>query len=291
MRRALAATHPGPSLQAGRLRDHHNGNRNMRTIKTRLFAYEAERPEAVPSDRKPVQFTWTRDPLFTPGWHEIELDTGRVFGNQWNTACGKRVFDWCEIVYSYDCLAYGHFLEVTEEMLQVRKETLTCGYCQKHYRPGDGQERLLDRFCSKCISSQYLKAKDLPLLLLVSAGESFGFDRGEHVSAEEIEELEKVYDPVQKAARTIREEKRIEAKRAKIEKDLENAKVEHAGMLWLIDLGIDTENVIYHGHSDEFHFGWHSKLSDEEVSQLLDQLGAEFPFRYRIKGISKELQG
>ena len=98
---------------------------------------------------------------------DIELETSCLFSNQWNTACGKRVFDWYEAIYPNRKIKEGHYLDITDEMRQIRQTTLVCGYCGKNYpngKPG---------FCNACLDSEYLKESDLALLRLLPVALKF----------------------------------------------------------------------------------------------------------------------
>ena len=88
-------------------------------------------------------------------------------------------------------------------------------------------------------------------------------------------------------ATSERDRKRQIEQRAKIlhhaEVAISNAQTERDGMIWLLDRGIQIDNVIYYNHTGRFEFGWRKPLSREEYSALLDALGAEFPFDYDVK--------
>src|SRR6266436_1174217 len=51
---------------------------------------------------------------------EITLEPACIFSNQWNSDQG-RVFDWYEGIYPNRKIKSGHWLEITEEMRQVRR--------------------------------------------------------------------------------------------------------------------------------------------------------------------------
>ena len=97
----------------------------------------------------------------------IHLETKHLFNNQWNTAPtdtsehGLRVFDWDECIFPNKDIKQGYWLEQTEEMKRVRKNTFKCGFCGAQYTdpPANG-------FCDKCLDSEYLRESELHLLRL-----------------------------------------------------------------------------------------------------------------------------
>jgi len=68
----------------------------------------------------------------------------------------------------------------------------------------------------------------------------------------------------------------------KIEKDIENSKIELAAFQWLIEHDIEIENCIYYNHTGMFCFGWREKLTDKEKMELTNKL-AGFPYTYDFK--------
>lgn len=217
--------------------------------------------------------------------HEIDLETKHLFDNQWNTApiegiseSGLRVFDWALDVLNNKHIKQGHYLDQTPEMTAIRETTLTCGYCGKHHALGKV-------FCDACLDSEYLKQEDLHLLRLLPVTTSFGGKRAP-LTAEELAELLPRYKDAQLHGNTERGRKRIAKKRAdilhKAELAIDNAKTERDGLLWLMDHGINIDNVIYYSHTSKFCFGWRKPVGEAVKSELLDVL-CEFPFDYEIK--------
>src|ERR1017187_1100926 len=107
-----------------------------------------------------------------PAWDglTLTLETNWVFDNQWNTAPvegvgdkGLRVFDWAQDYRPNDnpTLKQGHYLDLTPEMIEVRKNRLKCGYCGKQYDARDTPAP--PAFCHACLGGEHLKAKDLML--------------------------------------------------------------------------------------------------------------------------------
>lgn len=221
---------------------------------------------------------------------ELVLETTHLFDNQWNTAPvegvtdkGLRVFDWAKDYESSigapKNIKRGHYLDQTEDMARVRRETLKCGYCG-HMEPASAGLA----FCPACPGSEHLKESDLKLTRLrriCDLREPFA----ELTEAEKAELLPRWRD-AQIHGGNARDKARIAKARAKLEQDYQkkthNAQTERDGMLWLMDHGINTANVIYYDHTGRFSFGWREPIGAELLSQLLDVI-SEFGFPYEIK--------
>jgi hypothetical protein len=293
----------------------------MNTIKTRLHAFwldltdpeQKAKFEAICAERraqgvKPFvswspdhsshYLAWARQDLHPEGL-EIELEQGFLFKDQWNTVPmgggnGHRVFD-----FTYDApgspgqasrtIRKGHWLEITDEMKEVRRAVRVCGYCGAHYGP-DRTPIPDDGFCPKCLGSEYLKAEDLRLLRLLPVAESFGGDRPE-LTDEERAALLPRYREAQKYGSDERTRKAIDARRARAlelpekarQKVVEAEKIRDA-RLWCLDRGLlrAEGNLIYYGHTGRFCFGWNKPLDGDDLSQLLDAV-SEFRWPYDIE--------
>lgn len=225
---------------------------------------------------------WARKPV------EVTLESDFIFDNQWNTAPiegvsdkGYRVFDWAENYQrdGQEHIKAGHYLDITDEMREVRRNTHKCGYCGAHEPAAKGYV-----FCPHCIGSEYLKMSDLPLTRMMPAGER----RKEFPPLSEAEKahLLPLYREAQLHGHTERDKKRIAKARAdviaKASKKTANAARERDGFLWFMDRGIKTDNLIYYNHTGRFCFGWRSAVDDELRAALLDVV-SEFPFPYDIK--------
>lgn len=223
----------------------------------------------------------------------IDLDPTFLFDNQWNTLPitgypnGVRVFDWAlEYVQDMPHIKRGYYLEQTSEMAQIRADTLKCGYCghQKHVSEGL-------TFCPDCLDSEYLDEETLrkgaTRLIPVREGHNWT-----PLVEEEAADLLPRFTEAQIHGSTKRGKVRI----AKIRLDLQSeygrsitsARNKYDGMIWLLDHGISTENVIYYSHTGKFCFGWRTPCSHDVTSKLLDLL-TEFPFDYDIKSESRGL--
>ena len=203
---------------------------------------------------------------------EVELELSNLFSNQWNTKCGKRIFDWA-LDYNPN-LKRGHYLEITPEMVAVRENNVTCGWCGKYYDRGAGLD-----FCTNCLGTEYLKQEELYLLRLKPI--SFKGERKALTDEEQSRLL-----PLYVQAQTKRFARKYEAERqaliAQHEKTVELSAEERDGMLWLLDHQIPLNNVIYYKHSRSFGFGWRQPYGEAVKAELLRKLEG-FPFKYEFK--------
>ena len=209
----------------------------------------------------------------------IDLETSHLFDNQWNTPT-HRVFDWAmdyEPNHSKTRMQ-GHWLEQTEEMREVRRNTAACGYCGKQEPAAKGYV-----FCPHCLGFEYLTEKNLFLTRMRAVDDTA--DRAPLTEAEHAHLLP-LFQDAQLHGTTDRDRNSIADKRARIEsaykKTVHHAKVEHDGFLWFMDRGVKTDNLIYYSHIGKFSFGWRKPCDTAFVSGLLDVI-TEFPFAYEIK--------
>jgi hypothetical protein len=209
---------------------------------------------------------------------EVVLETEHLFENQWNTST-HRVFDWAQD-YQHEAkwLKRGHYLEQTAEMREIRRNTVKCRYCGKQEPAAKGYV-----FCPRCIGSEYLKASDLPLTRMKAVDDHSDC---EPLTDAEAAHLLPLWKEAQLHGHTARDKARIAKARAdivaKYAKATHAAKTEHDGLLWLMDRGIRTDNVIYYSHTDKFCFGWRKPLEAEVLSGWVE-VASEFPFEYEIK--------
>jgi hypothetical protein len=216
---------------------------------------------------------------------QIELETKHLFDNQWNSTT-DRVFDWYEPVnYSngreITTVKYGHYLTITQEMIEARNSTTTCGYCGAQYGPF--HEKASGEFCDKCLDSPYLKQSDLHLLRLMPVS----FNRSRKLLTKDESAI---LAPLYIERQTVGSSSRAVAKRNRQRQDaidkaaesIKSAEDKRDGVLWLLDHNFDVDNVIYYKHTNSFCFGWRSPL-EEAVADRLLQIISEFPFDYEIK--------
>lgn len=219
---------------------------------------------------------------------EIELETAHLFDDQWNTAAvegsanGLRVFEFAKDYPATFPARYkkGHYLEITEEMRAFKADWLKCGYCGHDKHKSSGLV-----FCPDCLDSVHLEADRLHLLRLLPCGSSFNGKRPELTEAERAELLPK-YIEAQTVSNGSRAKAHAEKVRAdvirKAAKEIKNATTERDGMIWLMDHGLNIENVIFYNHTQRFSFGWRQPVSKEVESAILEHM-SEFPFLYEIK--------
>jgi len=229
--------------------------------------------------------------IIIPG--PVKLQTEHLFDNQWNTET-QRVFDWYEGIFPNLSIKQGHYLDITPEMIKVRKETLKCQYTGMQFPASCGQKfNLSDR----ALGSEYLKPEELYLLRLLPIDTPFN-RKLEKLSEQETAFLMPLYQAAQRKAKTaaleqrkIQEQEDVNKKLVEAERKsaqlLVDAKIEHAGMRWLInhDINISLSNVIYYHHSGRFGFGWRDKFSTLEASKLVKALKVDgaFPYPYDIQ--------
>lgn len=219
----------------------------------------------------------------------LTLETSALFNNQWNTApvagiseLGLRVFDWSEDIWDNKFIKSGQWLDQTNEMREVRRNTMKCGYCGKQEPAQKGYV-----FCPHCLDSEHLKIADLPLTRMVAI-EDTGKPRAALTPAESAYLL-----PLYKQAQTVGSTERGKARLKKFRADIEakckrvrhDAQEERDGMIWLLDAGLSAalvSNCIYYSHKSQFCFGWRTPVEAEMVSAILDVI-SEFPYSYEIR--------
>lgn len=223
------------------------------------------------------------------GIEAVELETGHLFGNQWNTT-NERVFDWFECYQhdrSLEHIKWGHWLEMTPEMLAIRRDTLKCGYTGQQFPASAGFKF---NETAQGLGSEYLKESELSMLRLRPVDKE-DEDRAP-LTPEELAYLLPKYRAMQKEGAETRAGKAKAAARAQVaadyieattisEKELRVAAKKRDAFVWLLDRGFSLENVIYYSHTDKFCFGWRNALTAEQKSALLDVL-SEFPFDYEF---------
>lgn len=216
----------------------------------------------------------------------VTLETQHLFDNQWNTAPfagsdkGWRVFDWAQDYLPNRSIKRGHWLDQTEEMAEVRRNTCKCGYCGKQEPAAKGFV-----FCPHCLDSEYLKETDLHLLRMLPVS---GPDKRSPLTAAERGHLLPLYRQAQIHGSTERGKARIAKAREDIETSytatVENATAERDAKRWIVEnCPAMLANYIYYSHTRQHCFGWRGDgLGAEQASALLDVI-SDFPFPYTIK--------
>ena len=215
---------------------------------------------------------------------EINLKTDHLFEDQWNTAEGFRLHNKASFEWPALHIKEGYYIRQNPQMIAVLQGTAKCGYCG-HQAPVGEKD-----FCDKCISSPYLEVSNLRLLRMEPieaperrTGKTLKIPRGARPLSEE--EFAVVMPRYTEAQTKLREQQAAKL-RAEVEaglsKVIELATIKRDGMIWILDAGIPTENLIFYPHTKTFCFGWRNPVS-KEVRDELDEKLKEFPFKYEIK--------
>lgn len=221
----------------------------------------------------------------------ITLETEHIFNDQWNTApidgvteLGLRVFDWALDFEPNGSkhIKRGHYLDQTDEMREIRRNTVKCGYCGHQERAQKGNV-----FCPACLDSEYLKSDDLKLLRLVPVDEDVPSRQFPELTSVERDYLLPLYWQAQKQGATELGRARIAKARADVEtkyaRAIKSAEAERDGATWTLDkLPALEANRIYYSHTGRHCFGWRTPLEGELLSALLDAI-SEFPAHYEIR--------
>lgn len=203
------------------------------------------------------------------GWYTV--DTAHMFDNQYNLVEGMRVFEWCQRLSNKGLGVFpeGYYIsEGLDKLREIQNNRFACGYCGKQTDHGG--------WCDKCRGSEYLKPENYPLLQLLPISQKR--DYSVSIPQEVIDDIQ----VQQEDARKKRRAKHIEDKRAKLrqeEKDLET-KIE--AFEWLVENGMDFDNVIYYNHTQTFCFGWRDSIPEGQRDALKAKLSG-FPFAFEVK--------
>jgi len=229
-----------------------------------------------------------KDKGFEPDPGEIELEPECLFQNQWNSNVG-RVFDWYEeaVFGPYREMANikrGHYLDITPEMIAIRKNTLKCGYTGMQF-PIETDSPLAPVFVFnttlQALGSPYLKESELYLLRLLPVCDEFVTDR-EPLTEEERAYLLPLYIQAQTKTNGNKRVKQTTKIKADYERAVSVATTERDGFLWLLENGVSLENCIFYEHTGRFGFGWRSPYPEVARAVLLEAL-AKFPYPYDVK--------
>lgn len=228
-----------------------------------------------------IHLSWEDSQVFN---REIHLKTDYLFDDQWSTEEGFRLFNKALFEWPALHIKEGYYIRQNPQMIAVLQGTAKCGYCD-HQAPVSEKD-----FCDNCISSPYLEVSQLHLLRMEPieaperrTGETLKIPRGARPLSEE--ELAVVMPRYTEAQTKLREQQAAKL-RAEVEaglsKVIELATIKRDGMIWILDAGIPTENLIFYPHTRTFCFGWRNPVS-KEVRDELDEKLKEFPFKYEIK--------
>lgn len=271
----------------------HDDGKRPAKIKTRLTAYNLsidhanslESYKAIQANRKVAgvkifdSIPMGKFKEFVPEDGPIYLETAHIFGNQWNTTDGRRVFDWHEDIFPNKNVKRGHYLEITPEMVAVRKETFKCGYCGHNFH---GLHNA-GKFCPDCLGSEYLKEVQIHLLRVMPCDRDY---KRAPLTPDERAALLPIYTQKQTTDTSARAMKRKEKIRADVikeaETDTKNAVMKRDGFLWMLDRNINTENVIFYDHTQTFCAGWRTPLTGDTLMEF-KHLMKGFPFKIEYK--------
>jgi hypothetical protein len=221
------------------------------------------------------------------GEQTIGLETEHLFSNQWNSAPilpqfeeGARLFNWVDYKYPNKDIKQGYWLDQTDEMREVLRNTHKCGYCGKQEPAQKGYV-----FCPHCTDSEYLKQSDLHLTRMVSVCDT-DKPRAPLTQAEN-DYLLPIYKKAQIEGSTECGRARIAKARTDIENELKksnsDAQEKHDAALWVLNTipGLYSDWIFYN-HTRKHCFGWRTALDTALADALLDVI-SEFPFQYEIK--------
>lgn len=206
---------------------------------------------------------------------EYEIDTSCLFDTQYNTIKtkehrGYRIHDWLEPIYPNRRLKKGYYLENTEELKKLLSVTYECKYCGKQYTQ---EEATKVKYCKKCRGSDYLKEENYNLIILTKIGNKASKGKLPDEVIKDIKEQQK---------ETFKQQifKSNKDKLYSLQQDIEEAKVEYQGYLWLVEHYISIENVIYYSYKKTFCFGWKEPIKNRK--ELEKQL-KDFKWKFEIK--------
>lgn len=208
----------------------------------------------------------------------LTLETEHLFGNQWNSTEAGRVFDWYEGVnWQNRLLKFGHWLEITPEMMEIRRNTVACGYTG-HQFPADCG--MTFNTTPRGLGSFGLRESELYLLRLLPIWPE-GVERKKLTDAER-EALLPLYIEARKEGEARDRAKQRAEVEAEYKRDCARAEMEHKGKLWLLDRSMTLENVIFYGHTERFNFGWRTPYGPKAAAAMADAL-AGFPYPFDIQ--------
>ncbi len=215
---------------------------------------------------------------------EIHLETKHLYEDQWNTAEGFRLHNKTEFEWPALHIKEGYYIRQNPQMIAVLQGTAKCGYCGHHAPVGEKD------FCDNCISSPYLEVSNLHLLRMEPieaperrTGETLKTPRSARpLSESELAVIMPRYAEAQTKLREQQEAKLRAEEEAELSKVIELATIKRDGMIWILNAGIPTENVIFYSHTKTFCFGWRNPVSKEVRAELVEKL-KQFPFDFEIK--------
>ena len=192
----------------------------------------------------------------------IELNDDIILRNQWDSDFG-RVFDWYEDIRPYDrSIKRGHYLDITQEMIDVRNNTYVCGYCGRYSDKAD-------IFCRKCLGSEYLTEGNLDLLALRPVAISNSAPRlpdGMQMRLKKLWRVAQVTRLKEKAKKLIADTRKEKARY--VAEANEKLRIK----LHFLNNGVDIGNMIYYPSRNVVCYGWRTRVSMEEAVKIESKL-------------------
>jgi hypothetical protein len=190
---------------------------------------------------------------------EVELDETFITTNQWNSE-GRVLFDWYALEVPNKTLQFGYYLDITQEIKDIRHNTKKCGYCGKHADTD---------YHTDCLASEYITPDYFSLLLVKRVDDT----------SDRPELPVDLFDRFLDVWKVLREQKAInsiqatddaftvaqEARRASEEK-------EHQLRLRLLGMGIAKDMYIYYAHKDQLVFGLDNPINKYLVQDVKAKL-------------------
>lgn len=213
-----------------------------------------------------------------PGVYIVQ--TEHLFNNQSTTFEGVRIFDFADYSAHPDAsrVRYGHYIVDVSELDAARELRAKCGYC------GHSEDGAAGQWCPKCRGSEYLKPKDYKLLQMLPVSSD---------QPRDIEPPMEVLDDIkqhQTTGASVRAEKAIATKIAKLEQDIINAEYEADFIRDCVARGLHThvlENMIYYSHMNKLCFGWRNPLAQSDVDLIraaLDDVWHLYDVEFKKEG-------
>lgn len=272
-----------------------NEPKEEKSMKTVLHTYYFDTDK--PGDREPCHLLHARL-MATPGrgqWMRaiksnedfdpqpgmITLETEHLFQNQWNADVG-RVFDWYEEYLpgrTHQNIKRGHYLDISEEMIAIRANTLNCRYTGQQFDIKDFSDKPRFNTTSRALGSAYLKESELYLCRLLPVCDA---STPAQLTDAERDYLLPLYIAAQTKTNTANRAKQLEEVQEEFAKATQIATTERDGKLWLLSKGIPLENCIYYTHTNTFCFGWRNPFTGaarEALQKALD--GFPFPLEFK----------
>lgn len=211
----------------------------------------------------------------------LYVDMANAFEDQWNLeAPNYRVHEWAQDYMHSGMnihIRQGYYLTGLEELRGILRTVSRCGYCGNKGFAAEGGT------CQACVGSAYLKEEDLPLLVMQPI---LGKKRSKDEVSAEVPAIKAAW--LQRQIRAIagqtgrqKEEALASAEKARARAVLFEQAAE--GWQWLVDQGINTENIIYYDHTNTFSVGWRGEGLSEELAAEWHKTLYEFPAKWEVK--------